>query len=41
MAWRGEYQPLYVIVGEMFLVRMAESLFLVKKVGLCFLMVEG
>jgi len=33
--------PLYVMVGEMFLVRKVGSLFLVKKVGIFLLVVEG
>jgi hypothetical protein len=40
MAWMGEYQPWYVVVEKMFLVRMVGSLYLAMKVGFHLLVVE-
>jgi hypothetical protein len=41
IAWKAEYQPFHVMLGEIFFMRMVGIFFLVKKVGLHLLLVEG
>jgi hypothetical protein len=40
MAWMGEYQPWYVMVGKMFFVRMFWILYLAMKVEFLLFVVE-